>query len=68
MRIEYFPDTDALYIALRSGPGSDATEVAPDVVLDFDADGNVIGITIEHANKRVDLNSLSVTKIPAPVA
>ena len=51
MRIEYFPDTDALYIALRSGPGSDATEVGPDVVLDFDADGNVIGITIEHANK-----------------
>ena len=68
MTFEYYPDTDTLYIALRSGPGSDATEVAPDVVLDFDADGNVIGITIEHASERVDLNSLSVTKIPALAA
>ena len=68
MTFEYYPDTDTLYIALLSGPGSDATELGPDVVFDFDADGNVIGITIENASKRVDLNSLSVTKIPALAA
>jgi uncharacterized protein YuzE len=64
MIFEYFPDTDTLYIALRPGPGADAGEVAPDVILDYDANGNVIGITIEHASERAELSSLSVTRIP----
>jgi uncharacterized protein YuzE len=64
MTFEYFPDTDTLYIAFRPGPGADAAEVAPDVILDYDADGNVIGITVEHASERADLTSFSVTRIP----
>ncbi len=68
MTIDYFPDTDTLYIALRSGQSDDATEVAPDLVLDLDSDGSVIGMTIERAGERVDLNSLSVLKIPALAA
>ena len=42
--------------------------MAPDVVLDFDADGHVIGLTVEHASERADLGSLSVTKLPALAA
>ena len=68
MTFEYFPDTDTLYIELRAGPGADAAEVAPDVVCDFDSEGNVIGITIEHASERTDLGSFSVTKIPVLAA
>lgn len=68
MTFEYFPDTDTLYIALRPGQSADADEVAPDVVLDFDAAGHVIGMTIEHASERADLGSFSVTAIPALAA
>jgi len=64
MRFEYFPDTDTLYIQLQEGPGADAREVAPDIVFDFDADGNVIGIEIEHASKRTDLTSLQLSSMP----
>lgn len=68
MTFEYFPDTDTLYIALRPGPSADADEVAPDVVLDYDEDGHVIGMTVEHASERADLGSFSVTAIPARAA
>ena len=68
MTFEYFPDTDTLYIALRPGPSADASEVAPDVVLDYDESGNVIGMTVEHASERADLRSFSVTSIPALAA
>lgn len=68
MTFEYYPDTDTLYIALRPGPSADAVEVAPDVVLDFDAEGHVIGMTVEHASERADLGSFSVTALPALAA
>jgi len=64
MTFEYFPDTDTLYIAFRSGPGADAAEVAPDVIFDYDALGNVIGLTVEHASERADLSAFSVSPIP----
>ena len=64
MKFEYFPDTDTLYIGFRPGPGADAAEVAPDMIFDYDEDGHVIGITVEHASERADLTSLSVTRVP----
>ena len=65
MTFEYYPETDTLYIALREGPSADVAEVAPDVVLDVNAAGGVIGITVGHASERADLRSFSVTQIPA---
>lgn len=65
MTFEYFPDTDTLYIALREGPGADAAEVAPDVVLDYDAAGQVLGIALERASERADLGSFRIAQIPA---
>lgn len=65
MTFEYFPDTDTLYIALREGPGADAAEVAPDVMLDYDEAGQVTGITLERASERADLGSFRITQIPA---
>lgn len=41
MTFEYYPDTDTLYIALRPGTSADAAEVAPNVIFDFDDDGEV---------------------------
>jgi uncharacterized protein YuzE len=64
MRLEYFPDTDTLYIELRKSPGADAQEVAEDIVLDFNAAGEVIGIEIEHASQRMDLRDFQLSAIP----
>lgn len=48
---DYDPETDSLYIKLADRPGKEASEVAPGVVVDYDASGQVVGIDIEHASQ-----------------
>ena len=49
--VRYFEDTDTLSVDLASRPATEAEEVAEDVIIDFDSDGNVVGFTIEHASR-----------------
>ena len=65
MKISYHPDTDSLYIDLSSRPRAESREVAPGVVLDYDVDGNVVGIDIDHASDKIDLDELTLSKLPA---
>jgi uncharacterized protein YuzE len=51
MRFDYDPETDSLYIKLAERPGFDGSEVAPGVVFDYDAGGQVVGIDIEYASQ-----------------
>jgi uncharacterized protein YuzE len=66
MKVQYFPDTDTLYLTLQNKPSVESEEVSPEIILDFDADGNVVGITIDHASHKLD--SLSVEAILASTA
>ena len=68
MRLEYFPDTDTLYIQLRDVPGADAREVSEDIVLDFNEAGEVVGIEIEHASQKMDLSDCHLSAIPTASA
>jgi len=47
MRIEYFPDTDSLYIDLAERAGVDAQEVGDGIVIDAGAGGHPVGIDID---------------------
>lgn len=58
MKLHYYPETDSLYIDLAARPSADSREVVPGVVLDFDADGALVGIDIDHASQVVDLSRL----------
>lgn len=64
MRVNYYPETDSLYIDLIDHPSVDSQEVKPGVVLDFDADGNLVGIDIDRASKVVNLSQLEVDELP----
>ena len=64
MRIAYYPDTDSMYIDLSSRKSSESTEVTPGVVLDYDEDGNLVGIDIDNASKIMDLKELVLSKLP----
>ncbi len=64
MKISYDKATDSLYIHLADRPSVASDEVNDGVVLDFDADGALVGIDVQHASQRMDINSLSVSKLP----
>jgi len=53
MKLSYFADTDSLYIDLADRPAVDSREVSDGVVLDFYAEGRVVGIDIDHASRSV---------------
>ena len=54
MKIEYDQQADAIYIRLRAGDVAESEEVRPGVVLDFDAQGQVLGIEMLDVSKRID--------------
>ena len=58
MKISYYPDTDSLYIDLASQPGVESREISEGVVLDYDAQGRLVGIDIDNASQKVELKSL----------
>jgi uncharacterized protein YuzE len=64
MKLDYYPDTDSLYIDLSSRPSVESQEVSEGVVLDYDAAGNLVGIDIDHASRKLDLRELVISHIP----
>jgi len=54
MKIESDQQADAMYIRLRAGDVAESEEVRPGVVLDFDAQGQVLGIEMLDVSKRID--------------
>lgn len=64
MKISYYPDTDSMYIDLSQKESADSKEVSPGVVLDYDANGNLTGIDIDNATKKLDLKELILNKVP----
>ncbi|MQA00511.1 MAG: DUF2283 domain-containing protein [Dehalococcoidia bacterium] len=64
MRIQYFAETDTLHIWLAERQSVESEEIAPDVVADFDVDGNVVAFDIEHASKTIDLTSIETSALP----
>lgn len=63
MKIHYDKETDSLYIDLSSNKSIDSKEIADGVVVDFDTEGNIVGIDIDQASKIVDFKEL-VSNLP----
>ena len=67
MKLNYYPETDSLYIDLSEKTSVESREVSEGVVLDYDADGILVGIDIDNASTKVQLNEISLQKLPANV-
>ncbi len=64
MKFHYYPETDSLYISLLDRPSVDSQEVASGIVLDFDAEGHLVGLDIDRASQVVDLSKLEASSLP----
>jgi len=67
MKLAYHSDTDSLYIDLSEHPSAESREVSEGVVLDYDAAGNLVGIDIDNASRKVQLQRLILTGLAGEV-
>jgi uncharacterized protein YuzE len=67
MKLNYYAETDSLYIDLSEKPSVESREISEGVVLDYDAKGNLVGIDIDNASKKVQLKQLVLSKLPGKV-
>jgi len=65
MKIQYFQDTDTLYIEFKAADVVETKDLDEDTVLDMDKDGNIAAITIEHARQRADIPKFSYEQVSA---
>lgn len=64
MKLHYFPETDSLYIDFSERTSADSLEVSDGVVVDFDERGDVVGLEVQHAAQKFDLDTLEAVDLP----
>jgi uncharacterized protein YuzE len=64
MKINYYSETDSLYIDFGAEPAAESEEVREGVVIDLDKNGNITGVDIQQASKKLDLSFLEMNSIP----
>jgi uncharacterized protein YuzE len=65
MKIQYFTDTDTLYIEFKETQVAETRDLDENTLLDVDRDGNICGITVEHASQRTDIPRFSYEQVAA---
>ena len=65
MKVKYFVGTDTLYIEFCSGEAAETRDLDKDTLLDVDASGNFLALTVEHASERTGVPEFSYEQIPA---
>ncbi len=64
MKLHYYPETDSLYIELTNAPGVETREIVEGLIVDLDANGNVVGFDIDSASRKLDLSKIETIALP----
>lgn len=64
MKLNYYAETDSLYIDFKNKTSVDSKEVSDGLVLDFDESGKIIGLDISNASKIIDLDKVETLSLP----
>ena len=68
MNVKYFRDTDTALLEFSDALVDETREISENVMVDFDKDGNVVSMTIEHAAVVANLPQLSLEEFDASAA
>ncbi|MBL0171908.1 MAG: DUF2283 domain-containing protein [Gemmatimonadaceae bacterium] len=68
MNVKYFKDTDTALLEFSDAPVDETREIAENVVVDLDKDGNLVSMTIEHAAVVAKLPQLSLEEFDVSAA
>jgi uncharacterized protein YuzE len=60
MKIRYSPDVDALYISLREADIIESDEISNGIIVDYDEDGDVVGIEILWFSEKADIDQIII--------
>jgi uncharacterized protein YuzE len=63
MKIRYFADTDTLYVELNDRPVVETREINESTLIDLDANGDLVALTLEHARGLTDLSEFSLHQV-----
>ena len=58
MKLTVDREADALYLDLDEAAASESEEISPGVILDYNAEGKVVGIEMLYLSKRVSPEKL----------
>ena len=65
MKATYFRNTDTLYLELSKALIVDTRDLDENTLVEYDEDGALVALTIEHARERNILPELTFEQIPA---
>jgi uncharacterized protein YuzE len=68
MNVKYFADTDTALIEFTTRPVQETREVSANVYVDLDDTGNLVSMTIEHAQRNANLPTVVVENVTTGVA
>ena len=68
MRMAYFEAEDILHLTIAGGPEAQSVELSPDVTVEMDAQGQILGVEILNASRflRDSIMDLSLIHISEP--
>jgi uncharacterized protein YuzE len=63
MKVKYFSDTDTAYIEFSNQEVAETKDINENILLDLDKNGQLVGMTIEHADTQANLSEISFQQL-----
>ena len=63
MNIKYFRETDTALLEFSDRPVDETRELSENIYIDLDKDGNLVSMTIEHAQEAASLPEVNIEEI-----
>ena len=68
MKIRYFSDTNTALIEFSNGPTIETKEISENLYIDLDNRGNLVSMTVEHAQEKANISEVTYLQMEKIVA